>query len=160
MMQAMTADSHMLPADAHQERQTTPTIRETAMAIEYNHTIVWSRDAKASAKFLAEILGLPEPTNIYIFEVVTTANGVNVDFDNKEGKISTQHHAFLVSEAEFDDIFRRIKARELEYWADPSCTEPGEINHNEGGRGLYFKDPSDHLLEILTRPYGSGGRQA
>ena len=27
----------------------------------------------------------------------------------------------------------------------------------DGGRGVYFEDPSGHLLEILTRPYGSGG---
>lgn len=25
------------------------------------------------------------------------------------------------------------------------------------GRGLYFEDPNGHLLEIITRPYGSGG---
>ncbi len=127
------------------------------MVVEYNHTIVWSRDAKASARFLSGILGLPEPGRIYIFEVVTTANGVNVDFANAEGEITPQHHAFLVSEPEFDEIFGRIKARGLDYWADPSRTKPGEINHNEGGRGVYFHDPSGHLLEILTRPYGSAG---
>ena len=32
-----------------------------------------------------------------------------------------------------------------------------EINTRDGGRGLYFEDPDGHLLEILTRPYGSGG---
>jgi catechol 2,3-dioxygenase-like lactoylglutathione lyase family enzyme len=31
------------------------------------------------------------------------------------------------------------------------------INHRDGGRGLYFEDPDGHLLEIITRPYGSGG---
>jgi len=33
----------------------------------------------------------------------------------------------------------------------------GEINHHDGGRGVYFEDPNGHLLEIITRPYGSGG---
>lgn len=125
------------------------------MSIDYNHTIVWSRDAKSSATFLAEILGLPSPRRIYHFEVVTTANGVNVDFADKEGEIAAQHHAFLVSETEFDDIFDRLRERDLDYWAEPARTKANVINHNEGGRGIYFQDPSGHLLEILTRPYGS-----
>jgi hypothetical protein len=71
------------------------------MTVEFNHTIVWSRDAKASARFLAGILGLPEPSKVYHFEVVTTANGVSVDFADTEDEIRTQHYAFLVSEEEF-----------------------------------------------------------
>ena len=31
------------------------------MAVELNHTIIWARDSKSSAAFLAEILGLPTP---------------------------------------------------------------------------------------------------
>lgn len=126
------------------------------MAVQYNHTIVWSRDAKESARFLADILGLPEPSTVYHFQVVTTANGVNVDFADKKGEISAQHHAFLVGEDEFDVIFGRIEARGLTYWADPRRSKEGEINRNDGGRGVYFEDPSGHLLEVITRPYGSG----
>ena len=91
------------------------------------------------------------------FQVVTTANGVNVDFTNKQGQIRTQHYAFLVSEAEFDQIFGRVKERGLTHWADPARTTAGEINRHDGGRGVYFEDPSGHLLEIITRPYGSSG---
>jgi catechol 2,3-dioxygenase-like lactoylglutathione lyase family enzyme len=127
------------------------------MAVEFNHTIVWSQNAEASARFLAEILGLPEPKRVYHFEVVTTANGVSVDFADKEGEIGTQHYAFLVKEPEFEAIFGRIKRRGLAYWADPARTKPGEINHHDGGCGVYFQDPSGHLLEIITRPYGSDG---
>ena len=97
------------------------------MTVEFNHTIVWSRDAKVSARFLAGILGLPEPSKVYHFEVVTTANGVNVDFAEKEDEIRTQHYAFLVSEPEFDAIFGRIKERGLQYWADPARSKPGVI---------------------------------
>ena len=25
------------------------------------------------------------------------------------------------------------------------------------GRGFYFEDPNGHFLEVITRPYGSGG---
>ncbi len=127
------------------------------MAVEFNHTIVWSRDKAASAAFLARILGLPEPANWGPFAIVTTANGVNVDFLEKDGEIAAQHYAFLVSEAEFDQIFGRIQGEGLTYWADPAQTKEGEINHHDGGRGVYFKNPDGHLLEVLTRPYGSGG---
>jgi catechol 2,3-dioxygenase-like lactoylglutathione lyase family enzyme len=127
------------------------------MSVEFNHTIVWSRDSKAAATFLAGMLGLPAPKKWGPFQVVTTANGVNVDFMDKEGEIRTQHYAFLVSEGEFDQIFARVKEHGLTHWADPARTKAGEINRHDGGRGVYFEDPSGHLLEIITRPYGSSG---
>ena len=125
------------------------------MAVEFNHTIVWSRDADASATFLADILGLPGPTSFARFRVVTTANDVSIDFADRDGEIPSQHYAFLVSEAEFDPIFGRIKELGLVYWADPTRKKQNEINHNHGGRGFYFEDPSGHLLEVITRAYGS-----
>jgi hypothetical protein len=88
---------------------------------------------------------------------VQTGNDVTLDFMDDAGKISTQHYAFLISETEFDDIFARIKTRNLKYWADPGRQRAQQINTNDGGRGLYFLDPDGHFLEILTRPYGSGG---
>ena len=127
------------------------------MAIHFNHTILAARDSKASAAFLAEILGLPAPRHWGPFEMVTTENGANLDYMDSEAEIVPQHYAFLISEEEFDAIFGRIRDRELSYWADPGRKRPGEINHRDGGRGVYFEDPNGHLLEILTRPYGSGG---
>ena len=127
------------------------------MAVEFNHTIVWSRDKAASAAFLARILGLPAPENWGPFAIVATSNGVNVDFLEKDGEIAPQHYAFLVSEAEFDQILGRIKEERLTFWADPARTKAGEINRHDGGRGVYFKHPDGHLLEAITRPYGSGG---
>jgi len=127
------------------------------MTVEFNHTIVWSRDSKASSVFLAGMLGLPGPKQWGPFHVVPTGNGVSIDFMDKEGEISLQHYAFLVSEAEFDQIFGRVKDRGLSYWADPARAKEGEINTHDGGRGFYFKDPNGHILEVITRPYGSGG---
>ena len=128
------------------------------MAIDFNHTIVWARDSEASARFLSEILGLPSPIRWGPFLVVTTGNGTNLDFMNAGGEIAAQHYAFLVSENEFDEIFGRVRERSLPYWADPAQSQPGEINHNDGGRGFYFEDLDRHFLEIITRPYGRGGR--
>ena len=127
------------------------------MAIYFNHTILSAHDSRASATFMAEMLGLPAPTRWGPFQMVTTENGANLDYMDTDGEITPQHYAFLVSESEFDEIFARIRERQLAYWADPGQRQQGEINHHDGGRGLYFEDPNGHLLEIITRPYGSGG---
>jgi catechol 2,3-dioxygenase-like lactoylglutathione lyase family enzyme len=126
------------------------------MAVQLNHTIVFSQDKKASADFLADILGLAEPSPFGPFMTVEAANEVTLDFMDTDDKVVPQHYAFLVSENEFDEIFGRIRERSLSYWADPGHQRPGEINTRDGGRGVYFDDPDGHNLEILTRPYGSG----
>lgn len=125
------------------------------MSVELNHTIVNVSNKEESAKFFAEVLGLPpaEPFLGY-FLVLRTSNGVSLDFIDSSEKIEPQHYAFLVSETEFDQIFGRITERGLTYWADPARKKPGEINQHDGGRGVYFEDPSGHFLEIITRPYG------
>jgi catechol 2,3-dioxygenase-like lactoylglutathione lyase family enzyme len=126
------------------------------MTVQLNHTIVWCRDQQRSATFLVEILGRPAPTRFGPFLVVELDNGVSMDFHDVDGEIRSQHYAFLIDEEEFDAIFGRIVERDLPHWADPGRTQPGRINHGDGGRGVYFDDPDGHFLEILTRPYGSG----
>lgn len=123
------------------------------MAVELNHTIIWCSDKHASSRFLSEMLGLPPPEAFSHFMVVDLANNVSVDFLEKQGKVSPQHYAFLLSEAEFDAAFARIEAAGIDYWADPARSKPGEINHHSGGRGVYFEDPDGHLLEIITKSY-------
>jgi len=122
-----------------------------------NHTIVWCRDNEASARYLTGVLGLEEAKPFGPFMVVEMANGVSLDFHDIAGErneIVPQHYAFLVSEEEFDEIFGRISGQQ-QYWADPGQHQAGEINRGDGGRGVYFEDPDGHLLEIITRPYGS-----
>jgi catechol 2,3-dioxygenase-like lactoylglutathione lyase family enzyme len=122
--------------------------------VQLNHTIVNARDKRASAAFLSEMLGLKPPSSFGPFLVVETENGVSLDFIENHAQITPQHYAFLVSEREFDEIFERIRARRLPYWADPGRRRPGELNTNDGGRGVYWEDPNGHLLEVITRPYG------
>ncbi len=124
------------------------------MPAQLNHTIVHARDKRRSAEFLAGMLGLTQPTEYGPFLVVRVANDVSLDFVDDSGTIHPQHYAFLVTEEEFDLIFERIKERDLTYWADPYHRRPGQINTNDGGRGLYWSDPDGHNLEIITRPYG------
>jgi catechol 2,3-dioxygenase-like lactoylglutathione lyase family enzyme len=125
------------------------------MAIKLNHTIVHSKDKRAAADWFARTFGLPAPKPFYHFLDVELGNEVTLAFLDADGmEIQVQHYAFLVSDAEFDQILGRVKAQNLKYWADPGRTEEGKINHHFGGRGVYFEDLSGRLLEIITTPYG------
>jgi catechol 2,3-dioxygenase-like lactoylglutathione lyase family enzyme len=126
------------------------------MVAQLNHTIVAARDKHESATFLSEILGLPAPTAFGHFMVVPTGNDVSLDYADSDGEIHPQHYAFLITENEYDEIFARVQERGITYWPHPWRGNEGTINHNDGGRGFYFEDPSGHFLEVLTRPYGSG----
>ena len=127
------------------------------MGVTLDHTIVWCRDQHESAAFLAEILGLAEPTRFGPFLVVEVGNGVSLDYHEIDGEIASQHYAFLVDEDAFDEIFGRVVERDLDHWADPGKEQVRAINRNDAGRGVYFEDPDGHFLEIITRRYGSGG---
>jgi catechol 2,3-dioxygenase-like lactoylglutathione lyase family enzyme len=126
------------------------------MAVQLNHTIVSTHDKQAGARFVSEVLGLPEPGSFGPFAVVELQNGVSLDFMDVEGEITAQHYAFLISEEEFDAVSARLREREMPTWADPGRRTPG-FNTNDGGRGLYFESPEGHLLEVLTVPYGGWG---
>lgn len=126
------------------------------MSAQLNHTIVFCRDQQASATFLADLLGLPAPSRFGPFLVVELGNGVSLDFLESDGEIASQHYAFLIGENDFDRIHAQIVARGLAHWADPHKHRPNQINHDDGGRGVYFDDPDGHFLEVITRPYGSG----
>ena len=129
------------------------------MAVTLNHTIIHASDPAASAAFLTELRALEPPRRLGHFTIVQVGD-TSLDFLRTDGEIASRHFAFLVSEAEFDAIFARIADRGLPVWADPFHREPGRINHWDDGRGVYFEDPDGHNLEILTRPYGSGGLAA
>jgi catechol 2,3-dioxygenase-like lactoylglutathione lyase family enzyme len=123
------------------------------MVVELNHTIVNAKDKRASATFLAEMLGLPEPRTYGPFFIVEPGNHVELAYLEAE-RVHPQHYAFLVSDEEFDQVHTRILARGLDWWADPFKERPGEWNTDDGGRGLYWEDPDGHMLEIITVPYG------
>lgn len=130
------------------------------MAVELNHTIVPARDGELSARWFADVFGLPEPSRFGPFWQVSTANGVDLDFDTHgaDGVFASLHYAFLVTEDEFDAIFGRVLGLGIDHWADPGRQHRGEINHHDGGRGVYFPNPDNHLFEIITRPYGGWSR--
>ena len=122
------------------------------MSAQLNHTIVWCRDKQVSAGFLAEMLGRPAPGAFGPFAVVGLDNGVSMDFHDTVEAIRPQHYAFLIGEADFDAVFGRIKAKGLDYWADPARRRPGEINRNDGGD----YPPYGRVITSRKWPSGSG----
>jgi catechol 2,3-dioxygenase-like lactoylglutathione lyase family enzyme len=88
--------------------------------------------------------------------VVKLANDVSLDFMETDGLITPQHYAFLIDPSEFDAAFSRLREEGLSHWADPMKSVPDQINHGDGGQGVYFEDLDGHMLELITRPYGSG----
>jgi catechol 2,3-dioxygenase-like lactoylglutathione lyase family enzyme len=125
-----------------------------------NHHIVPATDSGASARHYCDVLGFPPAVRLGEFAVVKVSPDTTLDFIDRDGDFDRQHYAFLVTETEFDEIFDRVKRRGQTYWADPTHREPNEINVWDDGRGVYFDDPDGHRLEIITRPYGSGGTEA
>jgi catechol-2,3-dioxygenase len=125
------------------------------LSVELNHTIVHARDNRESAEFLSELLGLEISGEWGPFVAVSLGNGVTLDFASiPEDRITPQHYAFLVSEEVFDSAYAKIAERGMTHWADPHQKQPGTINHNDGGRGVYFLDPVGHAMELITVPYG------
>ena len=119
------------------------------MPIILDHTIVPARDQEESARFFARIFGLRYRGPSGHFAEVRVNDGLTFDFDTQTG-FEPHHYAFKVSEAEFEAIFSRIQKEKISYGSGPFSPDNMKINHRNGGRGLYFYDPSGHLLELLT----------
>ncbi|MFH9400737.1 VOC family protein [Streptomyces sp. NPDC017638] len=125
------------------------------MSVELNHMIVHARDNRESAEFFADLLSLEITAKWGPFIAVGLSNGVTLDFATiPADSIVPQHYAFLISEEEFEAAYARIRQRGIEHYADPRREQPGTINHNDGGRGVYFMDPAGHAMELITVPYG------
>lgn len=130
------------------------------MTIRLDHTIVPAKDKNASAEFFAEIFGLSvKPghfAQVQINESLTfdfaDENGPEGEPDFNPATIQSHHYAFHVSDAEFDAIFGRVKAKKLRYGSGPFEHTNGRLYNRRGGRGFYFEDPNGHLLEVMTVP--------
>jgi catechol 2,3-dioxygenase-like lactoylglutathione lyase family enzyme len=122
------------------------------VAIHLDHTIVPAHDKEASARWFAEVMRLEYKGPWGHFAPVKIDDHLSLDFDTSES-FQTSHYAFIVSEAEFDDIFERIQAKTIVYGSGPFQPDDMQINHHHQGRGFYFKDPNGHLLEVITHTY-------
>ncbi|MFE5732306.1 VOC family protein [Streptomyces sp. NPDC056528] len=123
------------------------------MSVTFNHTIVAAKDRHESARFFRELLELPEAPSWGPFVNVRLPDGVLIQFAEPPAEIQMQHYAFLVDDELFERAYGRLCAQGIEHWADPQMRRPGETNTEHGGRGVYFKDPAGHAMELITRPY-------
>ena len=122
------------------------------MEITLNHTIIPTHNHNDTAKFYERIFGFEFVKEWGSFAVVKVNSTLTLDFMNKD-EFHSLHFAFKVSESEFDQIFNNIKNEGLAYGSSPFAQEDGKINHNNDGRGVYFKDMNGHVLEIITQDY-------
>jgi catechol 2,3-dioxygenase-like lactoylglutathione lyase family enzyme len=120
------------------------------MAITLNHTIVPAHDKEASARFFANIFGLKYEGSSGHFAPVRINDTLTLDFDDAD-HFDTHHYAFHVSDAEFDAILKRVQDAGILYGSDPWNVENRQLNSWNEGRGVYFRDPNGHILELMTR---------
>jgi catechol 2,3-dioxygenase-like lactoylglutathione lyase family enzyme len=121
--------------------------------VRFDHLAIAANDKQRSALFLSDLLGLPEPTSWGPFVSVHLDDGVHLDYAEPPIDFPPQHYALLVTDDVFDRALARIESQGVPYSAGPGGP-PSEINHNHGGRGVYFDDPSGHHFELITKPYG------
>ncbi len=121
------------------------------MPILLDHLIVPAHDNGAGAQYLGELLGVPwEPGDH--FAPVYVNEGLTLDFATSE-RFESHHYCFHVSEADFDAIFDRLKAKGIAYRSTPTGPVDMQINTRSGGKNLYWFDPDGHNWEILTVSY-------
>lgn len=131
------------------------------MTVQLDHTIVPSRDSKAAAELLADLLGVPwSAAEAGSFVPVYVNEGLTLDFDQVDGPFPIQHYCFRVSEAEFDGIVARLKAKGIKYRSNPHGPEDMKINTGHGGRIVYWSEPDGHIWEALTVSYARQSRKA
>ncbi|HEX3426704.1 MAG TPA: DUF4440 domain-containing protein [Acidimicrobiales bacterium] len=123
------------------------------MTVTLDHTIVHARDNLASARLLAEILGMAGPDRPGHFAPVVTGNHVILEF-MAVADVLPHHYAFTVSGAEFDAAYERVRARGLMIWGRPDRSEEGQMYEHDGRRGFYFDDPDHNLMELIETPTG------
>ncbi|KZE98425.1 MAG: VOC family protein [Rhodococcus sp. (in: high G+C Gram-positive bacteria)] len=123
------------------------------MSITFNHTIIATTDPQSTAQFYLDVLEATMAPSWGPFVNIQLDDHVMLQFASPPVEYHPQHYAFLVDDALFDRAYDRIRSRDIEHWADPQRTRPGETNTEHDGRGVYFLDPGGNYLELITRPY-------
>jgi catechol 2,3-dioxygenase-like lactoylglutathione lyase family enzyme len=118
-----------------------------------DHVGLMARDATASARFLAEILGLPpgEPAGPEGDNVrLPIGESVCIVYFPAE-RVSGQHVAFRVDQATFADVVGRLRAASVTFGNAPEDQTNMETRDILGGHGrVFFRDPDGHLFEVMA----------
>ena len=124
------------------------------MAIELDHVIVSARNQRASARLLADLLGVRwAETGAGPFSPVYVNDGLTLDFIDDDGPFPIQHFCFRVSQVEFDSILKRLQAAGIKYRSTVRGPEDMKINTDYGGSMVYWNEPDGHQWEMLTVSY-------
>ena len=122
------------------------------MPIRLDHVIVPSRNRRAGAKLLAELLDVPWEESRGDFTPVHVNETLTFDFADRD-RFESHHYCFHVGADEFDAIFGRIRAAGITYRSRPHGEADMKINTRLGGKNVYWPDADGHLWEILTGSY-------
>jgi catechol 2,3-dioxygenase-like lactoylglutathione lyase family enzyme len=128
------------------------------VTIQLDHFIVPSRNQTASAKFLADLLGVPWAEAFGPFSPVYINDGLTLDFIGTDEPFPVHHYCFRVGDEEFNAILARIKAAGIEYRSAVRGPVDREINTDYGGRMIYWNEPEGHQWEMLTSSYARQAR--
>ena len=124
------------------------------MTVHIDHLMVPSRDKKAAARLLAELLGVPwSETGIGAFAPVFVNDGLTLDFDEWTPDVPLLHYCFRVGEEEFDAILGRIRAAGIPYRSRVHGPVDFAVDTAHGGRIVYWNEPDGHQWEMLTLSY-------
>lgn len=127
------------------------------MAVQLDHMLVPSVDKLASARLLAELLGVAwSPTGIGPFAPVFINDGLTLDFDEWPEPIPQTHYCFRVSETEFDAILARIRQAGIPFRSAVHGPVDHQVDTVHGGRIVYWNVPDGHQWEMLTQSYARG----
>jgi catechol 2,3-dioxygenase-like lactoylglutathione lyase family enzyme len=122
--------------------------------LELDHLMVPARDKLASAKLLADLLGVPwSPTGIGPFAPVYVNDGFTIDFDEWSEPFPLIHYCFRVDEKSFEEILARIRAAGIPYRSNVHGPVDHQVNTQHGGRIVYWNQPDGHQWEMLTESY-------
>ena len=124
------------------------------MAVHLDHMMVPSRSKVASAKLLAELLGVPwSETGVGPFVPVYVNDGLTLDFDEWDEPIPMLHYCFRVNQEDFDAILDRIRGAGIAYRSSVHGPDDYSIDTQHGGSIVYWNEPDGHKWEMLTVSY-------
>lgn len=124
------------------------------MPVQLDHLTVPSRDQRAAARLMAELLGVPwSETGVGPFCPVYVNEELTLDFDQFDEPFPVTHYCFRVSDPEFDAILARIQAAGIEYRSHVRGPVDYKVDTEHGGRIVYWNVPDGHQWEMLTQSY-------
>ncbi|MGE3743645.1 MAG: VOC family protein [Geminicoccaceae bacterium] len=120
-----------------------------------DHLLIPSKDRRAAARLISEILGVPwsEQSRFGPFSQVFLSGGCTLDFDQWSEPVPKGHYCFRVNDDEFGQILARLRMRKLPYRSTSHGPIDYKTNSVLGGQLLYWDEPDGHVWEVLTVSY-------